>query len=92
MSEKPKKERFEDHLRTLEEVVKAIESGSLSLEEAMEKYEAGVAAHAKCKEILGQLEKKIEQLVRQHDGTLVARPLEPQAAPKKKKADEDLPF
>jgi exodeoxyribonuclease VII small subunit len=93
----PRKERFEDHLKALEEAVKALESGQLGLEEAMEKYELGRAALARCFEILEQAEKKIEQLVRKPDGSLGTKPLEPAterpaAPPKKKKSDDELPF
>ena len=91
----PRKDSFEDYLKIVEETVRALESEQLPLEEAMAKYEAGMVAHAKCREILAALEKKIEQLVRKPDGTLAAKPLEAapeRTAPKKKKADEDLPF
>ncbi len=91
----PKKESFEDYLKIVEETVRALESEQLPLEEAMSRYEAGMVAHAKCKEILAGLEKKIEQLVRKPDGTLAAKPLEAapeKTAPRKKKADEEIPF
>jgi exodeoxyribonuclease VII small subunit len=93
----PKKESFEDHLKVVEETVRALESENLPLEEAMAKYEAGMLAHAKCREILALLEKKIEQLVRKPDGSLAARPLEahaekPAPVAKKKKPEDDLPF
>ncbi len=107
MSGTPRKESFEDHLKIVEETVRALESEQLPLEEAMAKYEAGMLAHAKCKEILAGLEKKIEQLVRRPDGSLGTRPLdaapeksapgpkerEPRVeGPRKKRPDEDLPF
>ncbi len=77
MSDKaPKKETFEDHQRKVEEAVRALESGQLGLEESLEQYEAGMTALKKCYEILNQIEKKIEVLVQQKDGSLGAKPLQ----------------
>jgi len=97
MTEKPsaRKERFEDHLKVVEDVVKALESGKLGLEESMDRYESGRAALAKCYAILEQAEKKIELLVKQGDGSLKGETFETgeKPAPKKKKtADDDVPF
>lgn len=65
-----KKETFEDYLKQVEEVVKGLESGKLGLEESLEKYEIGVKAIRKCYEILGEVEKKIEVLVKEKDGSV----------------------
>lgn len=94
----PRKERFEDLLRKVEEVVKALESGTLGLEDSLEQYEQGREALAKCHAILEQAEKRIELLVRQPDGSLQSQPLDAAAAKatekpaRKKKDDADLPF
>ena len=80
MSDKatPKKERFEDFLKQVEESVKSLESGRLGLEESIEKYEAGMTALKRCYEVLEQAERKIEQLVQQKDGSLAAKPFDPE--------------
>lgn len=65
-----KKETFEDYLKQVEEVVKGLESGKLGLEESLEKYELGVKAIRKCYEILGEVEKRIEVLVKEKDGSV----------------------
>jgi exodeoxyribonuclease VII small subunit len=85
MSDKPaRKEKFEDHLRTVEDVVKALEGGKLGLEESIEKYEAGIKALRLCYDVLQQAEKKIQILVKEKDGTLSAKDLD--AAPEDKPA------
>jgi exodeoxyribonuclease VII small subunit len=77
MTDKPaRKERFEDYLKQVEEVVKALEGGKLGLEESIEKYETGMKALKQCYSILEQAEKKIELLVKEKDGSLSARSFE----------------
>ncbi len=81
-----KKERFEDHLKQVDEAVKALESGKLGLEESLEKYESGMKALKQCYAILDQAEKKIQLLVKEKDGALVAKDFQPEfKAPKKAK-------
>ena len=91
MTDKPpaKKEKFEDHLRQVEDAVKALEGGKLGLEESIEKYEAGVRALRQCYAILEQAEKKIQLLVKEKDGSLAARDFDPAAEekPARKKAE-----
>ena len=84
-----KKEKFEDHLRQVEETVKALEGGKLGLEESIEKYEVGVKALRQCYAILEQAEKKIQLLVKEKDGSLTAKDFEPagEERPPKKKTD-----
>ena len=88
-AEKPpaKKERFEDQLKVVEEVVKALESGKLGLEESLERYEAGIAALRSCYRILEEAERKIQVLVKEKDGALTARDLDAEPKPARKKAD-----
>ena len=73
----PKKEKFEDYLRQVEDAVKSLEGGKLQLEESIEKYETGIRALRQCYLILEQAEKKIQLLVKEKDGTLAAKDFEP---------------
>jgi exodeoxyribonuclease VII small subunit len=84
--EKPKP-KFEECLKNVEEVVKALESGKLGLEESLEKYEAGIAALRSCYRILEDAERKIQILVKEKDGSLSASDLESESKPARKKAD-----
>lgn len=45
-------EKFEDLLKELNEIVQALESGELSLEESIEKYKKGMELSALCKKKL----------------------------------------
>ncbi|MBL7222539.1 MAG: exodeoxyribonuclease VII small subunit [Candidatus Brocadiae bacterium] len=59
---------FEKSLDTLEKIVEELEGGSLTLDEALERYERGMAAHKECAQILAAAEKRIEVLLKQDSG------------------------
>ncbi|WP_022668571.1 exodeoxyribonuclease VII small subunit [Desulfospira joergensenii] len=73
-----KKKSFEESLKQLEEIVREMESGDLPLEQALKKYETGIAHAQYCKKILNQTEKKITVLTQGLDGSLEETPLEDQ--------------
>jgi len=62
------KKTFETALKQLEEIVREMESGDLSLEQAVKKYETGIAQTRFCMDILDKTEKKITQLTLGQDG------------------------
>ena len=64
------KKTFEAALKQLEDIVRQMESGDLSLEQAVKKYEAGITYSKYCMDILEQTEKKITQLTRGNDGSI----------------------
>jgi exodeoxyribonuclease VII small subunit len=64
------KKTFEAALKQLEEIVREMESGELSLEQAVKKYETGITHSKFCLDILDKTEKRITQLTRGSDGTL----------------------
>lgn len=53
---------FEEALRRLEEVVRRLESGDISLEEALELFGEGVDLARHCHRILDQAEQRLEVL------------------------------
>jgi len=61
---------FEEAMSKLEEVVKDLEDESISLDSAMEKFEAGVRLSDLCLKKLNEAEKKIEELTRSENGKL----------------------
>jgi len=76
------KVKFEDALKELEEIVRQLEDGDLSLDESLAKYEAGIKAYRKCYDLLQGAEKKIQMLVKDEKGQLKAVPFEaPPAEP-----------
>jgi exodeoxyribonuclease VII small subunit len=66
MSVKPKD--FESALKRLEEIVKELEAGDLSLEQSLERYEQGVAMARFCQAKLEEAEKRIEMLQKNEEG------------------------
>ena len=61
---------LEEAMSKLEEVVKDLEDESISLDSAMEKFEAGVRLSDLCLKKLNEAEKKIEELTRSENGKL----------------------
>lgn len=60
---KKKSESFEDLLRDTEELVDALESGELSLDESLKTYDNGIKNLARCAELLEQAEQKVQVLL-----------------------------
>lgn len=56
------KKSFETSLETLESVVQELESGKLSLDDSLKKFEEGIKLYKGCKNLLAQAEKKISLL------------------------------
>ena len=71
--------RFEERLKELEEILRRLERGELSLDESVSEYEKGIAALRSCRSVLESAERKIEELVRAPDGSASSRPFEHEA-------------
>ncbi len=67
---------FEQSVAQLEQIVAAIESGQIGLEDSLAKYEQGMELVKRCRTILDRAEKRIEQLTETPEG-LKAEPLDP---------------
>ena len=65
---------FEDSLAQLEELVSALESGDLSLEDSLKSFEKGIRITRDCNEALKEATQRVELLTRNQQG-------EPEAAP-----------
>lgn len=68
------KPSFEKALSDLEKIVKALESGDLPLEKALEKFEAGIRLSRYCNEMLDDAEKRVSLLMSDDDGQTVEKP------------------
>ena len=62
-------EKFETALKKLEEVVKKLEGGELSLDDSLKAFEEGVKLSGFCSRKLNDAEKRVEVLIKQKDGT-----------------------
>ena len=84
--------QFEKALEDLEKIVEAMESGELTLDQALKKYEEGVGLVRACQAKLTEAEKRIEVLTRTLDGSLKKEAFDPEAQTsrtKKKKLSDD---
>ncbi len=70
------KVKFEEKLARLEKIVDEMESGDLTLDESLAKYEEGVNALKNCYEMLRDAEKRVEVLLKGEDGELKTEPFE----------------
>ena len=74
MTEKKAAPTFEQSLARLEQLVREMEGGQLSLEHMMSHFEEGMTLVKSCGDKLNEVEAKIEMLVKKGD-KLVAQPL-----------------
>ena len=77
-----RQEGFEAHLEALQRIVDELEGGECTLEESLERYLDGVKRVRACREVLGQVEKKVRVLQRDAEGN-------PAEASFTEEADED---
>jgi exodeoxyribonuclease VII small subunit len=71
-----KKQNFETALQNLEQIVKDMESGNLSLEDAVAKYEAGIKQSRFCINYLDNIEKKITLISSDNKGNFKEEPFQ----------------
>ena len=66
--------KFEEALAKLEEAVKLLEGGNLSLDESITKYETALEYVKICNDMLEKAEQKVKILTESTDGTIGDRP------------------
>ena len=66
-----KKKTFESSLARLEEIVRAMESGNIMLDESLSLYEEGVKLIKFCTKALDDAEQKVKILQKGEEGSLV---------------------
>ena len=75
MADTPEKsQNFEKALARLEEIAAEMESGELGLEKMVAAFEEGQKLVKLCSTKLNEVEKKIEQLVKNADGSVGTEP------------------
>ena len=62
---------FEDMMKNLEQIAKDLESGELSLDESVKKFEEGMEISKSCSKILEDAEKKITILIKDSNGDVI---------------------
>ncbi len=71
-----KKMKFEEALSALEEIVRNLESGDVSLEESIDIYTRGTQLKAHCEDRLKDATARIEKITKSADGSLSTEPLD----------------
>jgi exodeoxyribonuclease VII small subunit len=66
--------RFEDALKELEQLVRRLEEGQVTLEEAVSVYERGITLKNLCDEQLKSARMRVDQITCAPDGTLGVTP------------------
>ena len=67
---------FEKAMEQLEQIVQEMESGELTLENALKKFEEGIRLSRYCTRKLEDTEKKITLLMEQADGSISEAPFD----------------
>ena len=68
--------KFEDALKKLEKIVTDLEDGSLSLDDALGRYEEGIKLSRLCAKKLELAKKKVEILMKSEDGSVELKPFD----------------
>lgn len=67
---KTKSKSFEENLNRLEEIVRQLEDGSVSLEDSLKLFQEGTALAASCGKLLDEAELEIVKLTKGPDGSI----------------------
>jgi len=86
MNAKEETASFETSMKRLEELVRQLERGDLSLEESIRSFEEGIKLVKECTAVLGQAEKRIQQLTEQGVVT------DAETGTREERGDDELPF
>jgi exodeoxyribonuclease VII small subunit len=91
MSNEPQAKSFETSLQALEEIVHKLEQGDLALEDSLGLFEQGIRLARECQERLSQAERRIEVLLRDHQGRSTVAPFtdDKSSADSETEQDED---
>lgn len=73
------KPSFEKAIDDLEKIVTALESGDLSLDKALQKFEDGMRLSKYCNEMLDEAEKKVTLLMSDEEGQTTEAPFNPES-------------
>jgi exodeoxyribonuclease VII small subunit len=62
------KDKFEEALGRLEEIVRKMEAGDMTLEESLKAFEEGIKLARLCSKKLDDAERRVDILLKQEDG------------------------
>ncbi len=82
---------FEQALKRLEEIVEALETDDLDLDKSLQFFEEGVSLSRHCNQQLQAAENRIDILLSQADGSLVAEPMQLSDDPSSSNGEDTMP-
>ena len=65
------KDKFEEALGRLEDVVRKMEAGDMTLEESLKAFEEGIKLARLCSRKLDEAERRVEILLKQEEGLII---------------------
>ena len=68
---------FEQALKELETIVRALESGTIALDDSLDNFENGIKLIRRCNLLLDNAEKKVKKLTRAETGEVVEEDFTP---------------
>ena len=71
------KKTFEQSVAQLEEIVRRLEAGDLSLDDSIAAFENGMGLTRECEALLNKAKGKVEKLIRDSKGELKTESFEP---------------
>jgi exodeoxyribonuclease VII small subunit len=81
---------FEQSMKRLETIVEELESGELTLEDSISRYEEGIKLSRRLQQVLDESEKRIERLVEKEGATPTTEAME--LAPGRDLPEGELPL
>ena len=81
---------FEQSMKRLETIVEELESGELTLEDSISRYEEGIKLSRRLQQVLDESEKRIERLVEKEGATPTTEAME--LAPGRELPEGELPL
>ncbi len=66
------RQTFEEAITQLGDIVRKLDTGSTSLDEAMELFEQGIKLTKECNKMLDEAEQKVNILIKNADGSVTA--------------------
>lgn len=74
------KQTFENAMKRLETIVQELESGDLTLDEALKKFQEGVKLSKFCSNKLDETEKKVSILLKDEEGNIREESFSPESS------------
>lgn len=71
--------KFETAVEKLEQIVRKLEGGDLTLEESLKAFEEGIGLTRMCEKLLQEAKGKVEKLVKKESGKVEIESFEPTA-------------